>query len=233
MILGIYGASGAGSELVGLVDRCEQYLEKECAIFHKEYAPRWEKLVFIDDSPEKKGTEFFKLPVMGFEDAINEYGLDGIEFILAIGEPAVKDKVFEKVSAAGAKVTSIIYPEIILPNEYKHGPGLIIHKGSSMPPRANYGNNVLIQGVAIIGHDVTLGDNVVVSTFAFIGGDTTIGRNTYVGPQSCIRNGLHIGENVIIGMGSVVTKDVPDNAVVYGNPAKVMRFNESGRVFSK
>ena len=233
MVLGIYGASGLGTEFVGLVKRCETFLEKECVIYNKPYTPRWEEVVFIDDAPEKNGTTYFELPVMSFDDAIKKYGLDGIEFILAIGEPAVKDIVFEKISKAGATVTSIIYPEIIKPNVYKQGVGLVIHKGSSIPPHSEFGNNVLIQGVAIMGHDVKLGDNVVVSSFAFVGGDTTIGRNTYVGPQSCVRNGLHIGENVIIGMGSVVTKDVPDNAVVYGNPAKVMRFNDSGRVFKK
>ena len=84
-----------------------------------------------------------------------------------------------------------------------------------------------------MGHDLKVGDNVVISSLSFIGGDVTIGRNTYIGPSSCIRNGLHIGENAIIGMGSVVTKDVPDNAVVYGNPAKVKRYNEKGCVFSK
>lgn len=233
MILGIYGASGLGTEFVGLVTRCETYLKKEAAINHEEYSPRYDDIVFIDDAPDKNGTTFFELPVMSFDSAIEKYGLDGIEFILAIGEPAVKDIVFKKVCDAGATVTNLIYPEIILPREYKHGPGLVVHKGSGIPPRSDIGNNVLIQGVAIMGHDVKLGDNVVISSFAFVGGNTTIGRNTYVGPHSCIRNGINIGENVIVGMGAVVTKDVPDNAVIYGNPAKVMRYNENGRVFSK
>lgn len=48
-----------------------------------------------------------------------------------------------------------------------------------------------------------------------------------------MRNGITIGENAIVGMGSVVTKDVPDNAVVYGNPAKVMRYNDSKSIFHK
>ena len=45
-----------------------------------------------------------------------------------------------------------------------------------------------------------------------------IGGNTVVNP------GVHIGNNVVIGSGSVVTKDIPDNAVAAGNPCRVLRY---------
>lgn len=50
-----------------------------------------------------------------------------------------------------------------------------------------------------------------------------IGDNVYVGANVCILGDVTIGNNVIIGAGSVVVKDVPDNCVVAGNPAKVIR----------
>ncbi len=221
MVLGVYGASGLGTEYENLAE-----------IINKAHH-RWEDIVFIDDTPEKIGTTLVDLPIMGFDQAIEKYGLDGIEFILAIGEPAGKDFVYKKVSARGAKVTSLIHPDVVMVRSTTCGEGVVVHKESGFPPASRFGNNVLIQGKAVMGHDLDVGDNVVISSLAFVGGNTKIGRNTYVGPCSCIRNGLTIGENAIIGMGSVVTKDVPDNAVVYGNPAKVMRYNEKGRVFSK
>lgn len=52
----------------------------------------------------------------------------------------------------------------------------------------------------------------------------TIGDNVTVGANVCIIGDTHIGNNVIIGAGSIVTKDCPDNAVVAGNPARIIRF---------
>ncbi|KAJ1869844.1 hypothetical protein LPJ57_005455 [Coemansia sp. RSA 486] len=50
-----------------------------------------------------------------------------------------------------------------------------------------------------------------------------IGNNVWVGGNAVILPGVTIGNNVTVGAGSVVTKDVPDNVVVVGNPAKVVK----------
>lgn len=52
----------------------------------------------------------------------------------------------------------------------------------------------------------------------------TIGNNVTIGANVCIIGSILVGDNVIIGAGSVVTKDVPDNVVVAGNPAKIIKF---------
>lgn len=221
MVLGVYGASGLGTEFSSLAEKIN--MEQHC----------WEEIIFVDDDPQKNGQTLIDLPILNFDQAMEKYGKDGIEFILAIGEPAVKDIVFEKVCKAGANVTSLIYPDFIVHRSVKYGKGLVVHKESGLPPCSEFGNNVLVQGKAVMGHDLNVGDNVVISSLSFIGGNTTIGRNTYIAPGALIRNGINIGENAIVGMGAVVTKDVPDYAVVVGNPAKILRYNDKGRVFSK
>lgn len=53
---------------------------------------------------------------------------------------------------------------------------------------------------------------------------TVIGKGASIGSGSTILSNLTVGENAIVGAGSVVTKDVPANAVVAGNPAKILRY---------
>lgn len=52
----------------------------------------------------------------------------------------------------------------------------------------------------------------------------TVGNDVWIGMRSIIMPGVNIGNGVIIGAGAVVTKDIPDYAVVGGVPAKIIRF---------
>lgn len=51
----------------------------------------------------------------------------------------------------------------------------------------------------------------------------TIGNNVTLGANVCIVGNIHIGDNVIVGCGSVVVKDVPDNCIIAGNPARIIK----------
>lgn len=56
------------------------------------------------------------------------------------------------------------------------------------------------------------------------GGRPHIGNNVLLGANVVIIGGIHVGNNVIVGAGSVVVKDIPDNCVVAGNPARVIKY---------
>lgn len=79
---------------------------------------------------------------------------------------------------------------------------------------------------------VHIGDCTLVSfdaailTHDFVGGrhvDTWVGSHCFIGARSIIMPGIRIGNHCIVGSGAVVTADVPDNCIVVGNPARVLK----------
>jgi acetyltransferase-like isoleucine patch superfamily enzyme len=79
-------------------------------------------------------------------------------------------------------------------------------------------NTWILAYSCILAHDYCRGTNGIGKRFI-----TTIGNNCVVGINSIIMPGVTIGNEVIVASGSVVTKDVPSNCIVGGNPAKIIR----------
>ncbi len=95
----------------------------------------------------------------------------------------------------------------------------------SDPKLIKFGSNVIVaSNVTFINHDVfhKVLENMDNKFHAYYARAIEIGNNVFIGANSTILPNVHIGNNVFIGAGSVVTKDVPDNTVVGGNPAKVI-----------
>lgn len=90
----------------------------------------------------------------------------------------------------------------------------------SVNPKGIYigSNTWILANSCILAHDYCRGTNGKGKLF-----DTFIGKNSIIGINSIIMPGVKIGNHVVVGSGAVVTKDVPDNCIVGGNPAKIIR----------
>jgi maltose O-acetyltransferase len=108
----------------------------------------------------------------------------------------------------------------------------------------NYNCVILDVGKVIIGENVMFAPNVSIYTAGHpvhpesrnsgyeYGIEVIIGDNVWIGGNVVINPGVKIGNNVVIGAGSVVTKDIPDNAIAVGNPCRVIRkVNEEDRKY--
>ena len=84
----------------------------------------------------------------------------------------------------------------------------------------NAKNNVIIEDYVQIGSHCSI---YSVSTIDYKEGEVILKKNCKIGTHSVVMPGVTIGENSVIGAFSFVTKDIPDNVVAYGVPAKVVR----------
>lgn len=90
-------------------------------------------------------------------------------------------------------------------------------------------NTIICSGCKIdnsvyISHNAYLGENVFMCGESHTFGSVTIGKNTQVSGNAAIRNGVTVGNGCLIGAGAMVTRNVKDNTIVSGNPAREMLF---------
>jgi sugar O-acyltransferase (sialic acid O-acetyltransferase NeuD family) len=217
MFLGIYGAGGLGREILDLAKGINALENK------------WKKIVFINDfkqSPTINGVEVFT-----FEEFKTNFSTDNARLVIAVGEPKDRQTLREKITASGYRLQSLIHPTASVGTETQIGDGTIVQFGSFVACNVITGINVLLLQNSSIGHDSIIDNDTVVSPHAAISGNCTIGERVYVGGSVPVKEKTSIGADSIIGMGSVVLRNIPENVIALGNPARAMKNNESGHVF--
>ncbi len=217
MILGIYGSGGLGREIY------------EIAIRRNAISSLWNQIVFIDDS-FGDGEDYFGTKRIQFDSLKshkNEY-----ECVIAVGEPSLREKLYQKLTDEDIKLTCLIDPTATVSPTAKISNGTIICEHSTIHTGVELGHNILIQPCCVIGHDIKVGNHTVLSAFCSPGGQTVFGERVYVGMQASIIELLTIGDDAIVGMGSAVFRDVPAGSTVIGNPARITRGNDDHKVFT-
>lgn len=216
MILGIYGAGGLGREVLELAK-----------IINNE-SNKWEGFIFIiDDEP---GNDVNGVKVYSYNDAIEQFK-GRLEVSMGIGEPAIREKLFTKIVNDGVEVATLIHPNVHIPDTAQIGRGVTIQEGCFISCNSEIGDYVYIQPKVAIGHNDIIKEGCVISAMANLAGSVEIGKYTYVGLSSAFKEGVKVGEYSIIGMYSAVYKDIPDEMIAMGNPARPMKRNEEHHVF--
>jgi len=125
--------------------------------------------------------------------------------------------------------------------EHEIAPAKLTHPTAFLAEDARIGEGTQVLALAAIGADCTVGDACIINTSAGLDHEGHLGHGVHlapgarlagevkVGDYSMIAVGavvlprIQIGKNCVVGAGAVITRNVPDNSVVYGNPARIIR----------
>lgn len=145
------------------------------------------------------------------------------EFVLGIGDNNIRYKVGELIKAKNKKNLTILHPNALISISSNIGDGCFAAANVIVNALASIGDYCILNSGSIVEHECILEDAVHIAPGAVLAGNVFVGRNTFIGANSVIKQGVSIGRNVIIGAGSTVIRDIPDNQVWAGNPAKPLK----------
>jgi len=180
----------------------------------------------LNNDRDKHGSYFCGLKIIGGTERVPELVDPETRFIsLVLGSTTSRLESADELVAAGATLVNLIHPSVDI-SMTAWGTGNYVQEAVVVQAGSRIGNNVGMQFGALIGHEASIGDAVFIGPGATICGVCHVECGVIIGANATILPRLRIGKWATVGAGSVVTKDVPDYAVVVGNPAKVVRFNK-------
>jgi acetyltransferase EpsM len=118
---------------------------------------------------------------------------------------------------------TLVHPQAAVADGVPIGPGATIAAFASVGPGARIGAHAALRPSAVVAHDAEVADFGFVGANAVLCGYVRLGQGARVAPGALVRERLRVGAWAVVGLGAVVLKDVPERAVMAGNPARRLR----------
>ncbi len=180
---------------------------------------RWRSIFFLDDDESIR--DFAGIKVIGQSDMalsyINEY-----EIFVAVGNNTMREKLQEKLEAAGATIPVLVHPNAVIGEEVELGTGTVVMAGVVINCCTKIGKGCIINTGATLDHDNVIEDYVHISPGANFAGNVKVGKNSWICCGSVVSNNINICSSCIVGAGAVVVKDITEVGTYIGVPARQM-----------
>lgn len=198
----LYGASGHCKVIIDILQSNNQTIA-----------------AIIDDASKSN-------PILGFSISnANEFDFSSAQnMILSIGNNKVRKKLAGKLNT---NFVTAIHPKAIISNSVTVGAGSVVMAGAIINPDTKIGNHCIVNTGAVVEHDCIISDFAHISPNASLAGGVIVGEGSQIGIGATVIQGIKIGKWVTVGAGSVIIKDVPDYAVIVGNPGRIIKVNEN------
>ena len=193
----LFGASGHCKSVIDIAESISEHIS-----------------VVYDDNPQAAAV--CHIPVKKY--MAGTYGF-GESWIVSIGNNRIRKKVKEKLQCDFGLLK---HKTATVSKWSTVGEGTVIMAQVVINSCTSIGEHCIINSAAVIEHDCQLEDFVHISPHASLAGGVTVGEGTHIGIGACVLPGIKIGKWATIGAGAVIIRDVPDGAVVVGNPGRII-----------
>ncbi len=160
-----------------------------------------------------------------FDVWLEKYSKEFNMGIVAIGDNFNRKMVVDQIKAfhKNFEFIKVIHPSAVIDSTVKIEVGAVVMAGVVINPDSQIGEHVVVNTGSIIEHDCILQHFSTAAPGCIMGGHVNVGENSFIGLGAKVIQQRVIGKNTVIGAGSVVTSDIPDGVLAYGNPCKVIR----------
>lgn len=206
----VYGAGGFGLEILHI-------FKTSCSNFYN-------KIVFVDDYKSlSNNKELNFYTIISLQDALSQYNPGNADFVISVANPLQRASLLTIVEKNEFPLATLKDRTAVIRDSAIIEKGSVICAQCYIGPSVLIKKNSLIHGQVLLGHDSIIGSNTSIYCKSNILGGVTIGNNVEIGTGVNIYPNCKIGDNTKISMGSSVYKDIQNNSLAQGSPARVMK----------
>ncbi|MBC1520283.1 acetyltransferase [Listeria aquatica] len=184
----------------------------------KQYKLGYQFLGFLDDQHQKyeHNGQFFEAPIDYYQELLE----DDVHFFLAIGNVEDRMKIASHLKIPTEKYAIIVHPKAYVDPTVELSHGVYVSAHASIMHDVTIGEHTSIQSGAVVEYESRLNSFVNISPRATLCGNVQIADQVFIGAGATIIQGLTVAEKSIVGAGAAVIRDVPENHLALGVPAK-------------
>ena len=182
----------------------------------------WELAACVRNLPGTEVPSEVPMPVEAHELPPS---LTALPFAVALITPAHRRSAIADARSRGfTDMVSLIDPTAVVATSASFAEGAFVNAGAIVAAGVQAGASCMINRGASIGHHCEIADHVTIGPGVVTGGGCRLGAGSFLGVGAVIAPRVQIAADAVIGAGAVVVRDVPEGAVVIGNPGRVMRY---------